>query len=80
MLANNSNLRCADCGSSDVVLEGQGLWDKAAQSWIIPAPDMEDVNGVLHPQDDTANFFCRICGDGVSVNAGQLKFTSGRHN
>jgi hypothetical protein len=69
MLNKVTRLRCADCGSTDLVLEGQGVWDASLNIWIIPEPPTEEINGVRYPLDDTAQFFCRQCGEGVGVNA-----------
>lgn len=67
MGGEGNQMRCAECGSTDIVLEGQGLWSVDAQSWIIPEPEIEDISGVTYAVDETSLFFCRACGDGVGI-------------
>lgn len=69
MAGKTNQLRCAECGSSDIVLEGQGVWNDEEQSWIIPEPDLEEINGVCYPIDETSLFFCRSCHDAVGCLA-----------
>ena len=70
MFAGTGNLRCADCGTDDVVLEGQGKWNAELQRWVIRDMAMDENEGEFWPADETANFFCRACGDICSVRVG----------
>lgn len=67
MPIKTNHLICAECGSDDIVLEGQGVWSDQEQCWIIPEPDLEDISGICYPIDDTTLFFCRVCKDAVGV-------------
>ena len=69
MLNKVTRPRCADCGSTDIVLEGQGVWDASLNIWVIPEPRSEEINGACYLLDDTAQFFCRQCGEAVGVTA-----------
>ncbi len=64
------NPRCADCGSSDIVLEGQGVWDASIRGWVIVSPNTQEVDGAVMPIDDTENFFCANCVESVGVLMG----------
>lgn len=68
MLTRINRPRCANCGGTDIVLEGQGEWDASLNLWVIPEPPTHEISGAHHPLDDTAQFFCRECGGGVGVN------------
>ena len=70
MVTGTENLRCADCGTNDVVLEGQGKWDAELQRWVIRDMAMDENEGEFWPADGTANFFCRACKDICSVRVG----------
>jgi hypothetical protein len=64
------NLRCADCGTDDILLQGQAKWDGELKRWIIPKMAMDETEGEFSPADDTANFFCRACGNTCPVRMG----------
>ena len=70
MFTETDNLRCADCGSNNIVLEGQGVWNAELEHWIIPDQEMELIGDEFYPVDDATSFFCRTCKDICSVNMG----------
>lgn len=70
MFTQAHNLRCADCGTDDILLEGQGKWNAELQHWVIPDQSMELVGDGLWPVDDATSFFCRACGNICPVKLG----------
>jgi hypothetical protein len=67
MLKKVNRPRCADCGSTNIVLEGQGEWDASIQAWAMRQPRTIDIDGAAFPIDETESFFCRVCRDIVGL-------------
>lgn len=70
MFTETDNLRCADCGTDNIVLEGQGVWDAELKHWVIPDQIIELVGDEFYLSDDSSNFFCRACKDICPVKVG----------
>lgn len=64
--------RCADCGSSAGVLEGQCVWHLPSQSWRAVQPKLEQSSsGLITATDPRIGFFCQDCETHVAIKMGR---------
>lgn len=64
--------RCADCGSSAVILEGQCVWHLPTQAWRAVQPQLDTASdGTMTVRDPRSGFFCQDCETNVAVKMGR---------
>ena len=64
--------RCADCGSSAVILGGECVWHLPTQSWRAVQPKLEQSLSVtITATFRRVGFFCQDCETHVAIKMGK---------
>ena len=67
-----SRPRCADCGSSAIICEGEMVWHMAAQEWRALQPTLDRTeSGLCTAREPRTGFFCRDCETNVAIRFGR---------
>ena len=60
--------RCADCGSSAIILQGECVWHLPSQAWRAVQPKLEQSpSGLITATDKSVGFFCQDCETNVAI-------------